>query len=221
MAQRSCPITGDIVEITESPERVVVEHPKHGRYVLNTDALPALSADAEARARIARWLEETSSLGIEFPNLAVEHVDLFGRFAGLEAHISEWHRLRQAIQPEDEERLWRKLKLEWNYNSNHIEGNTLTYHETELLLLYDRVAGGHPMRDYEEMKAHNVAIDHAHQVANSEQVLGEGRRKRPEQDPSQGAVLPRRGDVRRPAYTETYRSGPIQDTAQSRSNGYR
>ncbi len=163
-----------MAEITESPERVVVEHPKHGRYGLDTDALLALSADAEAKARIARWLEETSSLGIEFPDLTAEHVDLFQRLASLEASVSEWSQVRQAIKPEDDERLWRKLRLEWNYNSNHIEGNTLTYHETELLLLYDRVAGGHPMRDYEEMKAHNVAIDHARQIANSEQVLGEG-----------------------------------------------
>ena len=174
MAQLSCPITGDIADIAESPEHVVVEHPKHGRYALDTDALPALAADAEAKGRMAHWIEEARSLDIGIPNLTVEHVDFFARLAGLEAQISEWHELRQAIEQEDEERLWRKLRLEWNYNSNHIEGNTLTYHETELLLVYDRVAGGHPLRDYEEMKAHNVAIDHARQIANSEQMLGEG-----------------------------------------------
>ena len=174
MARRNCPITADMAEIAESPEHLVVEHPKHGRYVLDTDALPALAADAEARGRMAHWIEEVCSLGIDIPNLTVEHVDFFARLAALEAQISEWHELRQAIKHEDEERLWRKLRLEWNYNSNHIEGNTLTYHETELLLIYDRVAGGHPLRDYEEMKAHNVAIDHARQIASSEQILGEG-----------------------------------------------
>ncbi len=160
--------------MTESPERVVVDHPEYGRYVLDTDALPALVADDQARARMARWIEEACSLSIDVPSVTVEHVDLFGRLAGLEVDVSEWHQVRQAIKPEDEERLWRKLRLEWNYNSNHIEGNTLTYHETELLLLYDRVAGGHPMRDYEEMKAHNVAIDHAREIAGSQQLLGEG-----------------------------------------------
>ena len=163
-----------MAEITESSERLVVEHPKHGRCVLDTDALPVLAVDAGARARLARWIEEAGCLGIVIPNLTVEHVDLFAQLASLEESVSEWHELRRAIQHEDEERLWRKLRLEWNYNSNHIEGNTLTYHETELLLIYDRVAGGHPLRDYEEMKAHNVAIDHARQVASSEQMLGEG-----------------------------------------------
>lgn len=33
-----------------------------------------------------------------------------------------------------EKTLWEKFRLEWNYNSNHIEGNTMTYGETELLL---------------------------------------------------------------------------------------
>ena len=162
-----------MVQITESSDHVIVVHPKLGRYVLGTDALPALAADAEARARMARWIEEACSLSIHVPDLTAEHVNLFARFASLDERVSEWHQLRQAMKPEDEERLWRKLRLEWNYNSNHIEGNTLTYHETELLLLYGRAEGGHPLRDYEEMKAHNVAIDHARQIATSEQELGE------------------------------------------------
>ena len=84
------------------------------------------------------------TLGIDSPDLTVEHVRFFGRLADLEAAMSEWHQRRQDIKHVDEERLWKKLRLEWNYNSNHIEGNTLTYHETELLLIYDRTAGGHP-----------------------------------------------------------------------------
>jgi len=67
-----------------------------------------------------------------------------------------------ALQPmrrEDEERLWKKLRLEWNYNSNHIEGNTLTYQETELVLIFDQAPNGsHTVREIEEMKAHDVAV---------------------------------------------------------------
>jgi len=46
-------------------------------------------------------------------------------FNTLTALRDEW----QALQPpsaENEARLWKKLRLEWNYHSNHIEGNTLT-----------------------------------------------------------------------------------------------
>jgi Fic family protein len=62
------------------------------------------------------------------------------------------------LKQSDDERLWKKFRLEWNYNSNHIEGNTLTYGQTELLLIFDKTTGDHEMREYEEMKAHDVAI---------------------------------------------------------------
>ena len=52
-----------------------------------------------------------------------------------------------------------KIRLEFSYNSNHIEGNTLTYSETKLLLLFDKTTGNHDLREYEEMKAHDVAFD--------------------------------------------------------------
>lgn len=76
----------------------------------------------------------------------------------------EWQRL-QPLKPEDNRRLWRKLRLEWNYHSNHIEGNTLTYGETELLLLHDRTTGDHSHREYVEMKAHDVGIEHMLKLA--------------------------------------------------------
>lgn len=37
-----------------------------------------------------------------------------------------------------------RFTVEYNYNSNHLEGNTLTYGQTELLLLFGKVSGeGH------------------------------------------------------------------------------
>ena len=137
------------------------------------DVLSALEADAGVKERMARWIAESRSLGIDLPSLTIEHVRLFERLADLEAAIAEWHERREGMKSADDERLWRKLRLEWNYNSNHIEGNTLTYHETELLLIHGRTAGGHPMRDYEEMKAHDVAIDYTRSLAGEEQVIGE------------------------------------------------
>ena len=62
------------------------------------------------------------------------------------------------MSPENQRRWDKKVRLEFNYNSNHIEGNTLTYGETELLLLFDETHGSRPMREYEEMKAHEVAF---------------------------------------------------------------
>ncbi len=171
--RRNCPITGDLAEITETADRIIIEHPKLGRYMLDTNALSTLEINAEARTRMVCWIAESRSLGLDVPNLTTEHVHLFERLADLEAAISEWNERRESMKSADDERLWKKLRLEWNYNSNHIEGNTLTYHETELLLIHGRTAGGHPMRDYEEMKAHDVAIDYTRSLAGEEQIIGE------------------------------------------------
>ena len=71
--------------------------------------------------------------------------------------IAAW----KAIQPlsdRDRNRLSRKFTVDFNFNSNHIEGNTLTYGQTELLLLFDKVIGEAEMKDLEEMKASNVGL---------------------------------------------------------------
>ncbi len=82
----------------------------------------------------------------------------------LTALQTEWQTL-QPLTTEHQDRLWQKLRLEWNYHSNHIEGNTLTYGETMLLLLHDRTSGNHSTREYLEMKAHDVAIEHVRTLA--------------------------------------------------------
>ncbi|ELR72584.1 hypothetical protein C900_00963 [Fulvivirga imtechensis AK7] len=51
-----------------------------------------------------------------------------------------------------------KYRLEWNFHSNHIEGNTLTYGETQMLLFFGKATGEHEKREYDEMEAHDVAI---------------------------------------------------------------
>jgi Fic family protein len=85
---------------------------------------------------------------------------------------TEWEG-RQPLASDDERRLWKKLRLEWNYNSNHIEGNTLTYGETELLFKYNQTRGGHDLREYEEMKAHDVAITRVQDLARDGRPLTE------------------------------------------------
>lgn len=69
---------------------------------------------------------------------------------------AQWKAL-QPMKAEFQKKFEQKMRLEFNYNSNHIEGNTLTYGETELLLIFDDTKGNHTYREYEEMKAHDVA----------------------------------------------------------------
>jgi Fic family protein len=75
----------------------------------------------------------------------------------IETLLQEWQS-QYPLKEDDQTRLDRMFMLEFNYNSNHIEGNTLTYGQTELLLLFGRVVGEAKMKDLEEMKAHNVCL---------------------------------------------------------------
>src|SRR6266496_644245 len=105
--------------------------------------------------------------------LAETEISIVGTFlAQLDKLKASWLSV-QPLSGEDERRLKQKLRLEWNYISNHIEGNTLTYGETELLLIKGQTVGGHTIREYEEMKAHDVAIDHVEQLAKERRLLGE------------------------------------------------
>lgn len=70
---------------------------------------------------------------------------------------NEWQSL-QPISQDVQNRIEQKFMLEFNYNSNHIEGNTLTYGQTELLLMFGKIDGDAKMHDLEEMKAHNVCL---------------------------------------------------------------
>ena len=62
------------------------------------------------------------------------------------------------LAPEQEQRVLQKFRLEWNYNSNAIEGNSLTMGETRSLLLHGLTAAGKPMRDHLDIKGHNEAV---------------------------------------------------------------
>lgn len=79
------------------------------------------------------------------------------RKTNLNKAIDAWQAL-QPLSEKDRERLSRRFTVDFNYNSNHIEGNTLTYGQTEILLLFGKVIGEADVRDVEEMTASNVGL---------------------------------------------------------------
>lgn len=70
------------------------------------------------------------------------------------------------LSGEQKEKLWLKFRLEWNYNSNHLEGNTLTYGQTKILLINEQAIGEKTMREYKEMEAHDFAIKYVQDEAS-------------------------------------------------------
>lgn len=84
------------------------------------------------------------------------------------------YRELQPLSEDCQKKLDKKFRLEFNYNSNHLEGNTLTYGETKLLLLFDQTKGNHELRELEEMKGHDVAlIKIKEEAADTERPLTE------------------------------------------------
>ncbi|MBI4129636.1 Fic family protein [Candidatus Peregrinibacteria bacterium] len=71
--------------------------------------------------------------------------------------------------------LWQeRLRIDWTYNSNAIEGNTLTYGETAFFLREGLTSEGRPLKDYVEAKNHAEAIDCLYEVVQSKRKLTEG-----------------------------------------------
>ena len=79
------------------------------------------------------------------------------RYLTLEKAMKAWQDL-QPLNENDQLKLSRRFTIDFNYNSNHIEGNTLTYGQTEILLLFGKVIGEANVKDVQDMTASNVTL---------------------------------------------------------------
>ena len=77
------------------------------------------------------------------------------------------------IDKVQEGRIMQKFRLDWNYHSNHLEGNSLTYGETKALLLFGVTAQGKPLQDHFEITGHNEAINWVIDVVKGDYPLNE------------------------------------------------
>lgn len=72
-----------------------------------------------------------------------------------------------------EGRILQRFRIDWNYHSNNIEGNSYNYGETKALLLHGLTAGGKPLRDSLEIKGHNEVILELESLIRNEVPLTE------------------------------------------------
>ena len=79
------------------------------------------------------------------------------KYLNIKKALEAWQAL-QPLSEKDRDRLSRRFTVDFNYNSNHIEGNTLTYGQTEILLLFGKVIGEANVKDVQEMTASNVGL---------------------------------------------------------------
>ena len=70
-----------------------------------------------------------------------------------------------------------KLRLEWNYHSNKMEGGTLTFEETRSVMMAQLEIRGKPLRDVMEMHGHDETIKKIQKIGQNDLRLTENRIK--------------------------------------------
>jgi len=90
-------------------------------------------------------------------------LDLIGT---LKAELNQFRHL-------DNAKIQEALAIEYTYESNRIEGNTLTLQETQLVIEKGLTISGKPLREHLEAINHKEAIDYIKELAQSKSALTE------------------------------------------------
>lgn len=80
--------------------------------------------------------------------------NIIGQVDDLRKQIDEMRPLAADL----EGKVMQKLRLDWNYHSNAIEGNRLSYGETIAFLMEGITAKGKSLKDHLDIRGHNEAI---------------------------------------------------------------
>lgn len=95
---------------------------------------------------------------------------------GILAQVDQQQAALEAVRPLDaalEARVMQKIRLDWNFHSNVLEGNTLTLGETRLFLMQGLTAKGKPFKDYLDIKGHDAVIDYLIALVRQQERLTE------------------------------------------------
>jgi Fic family protein len=104
-------------------------------------------------------VEEISSL-----KQLIEEIDV------IQAKINSLKPLQGAIWATIQE----KLRIEWTYDSNALEGSTLTRGETYFFLREGLTVEGKPFKDFLDARNHAEAIDYLYQIIKDERPITPG-----------------------------------------------
>lgn len=75
---------------------------------------------------------------------------------------AHWHQARSITEA---------LSIEWTYNSNSIEGNTLNLRETQMILQDGITIGGKSLKEHFEAFNHEKALNHLYELAKENRIL--------------------------------------------------
>lgn len=95
--------------------------------------------------------------------------DIFQRIQDKKKRLAKLRPLSQAAL----KRIRSDIAIEWTYNSNAIEGNTLTLQETRMVLEHGITIRGRNLREHFEAKNHEKAIEYVESIAKPRYLLSE------------------------------------------------
>ena len=84
------------------------------------------------------------------------------------------YRARRPLSDEERAARYEELRTKWTYNSNAIEGNSLTLSETVFYLREGLTSEGKPLIDYLETRNHAEAIDWLKNIVNKNKPITGG-----------------------------------------------
>src|SRR3989338_3149248 len=93
----------------------------------------------------------------------------------LDEKLAKLNALRP-LDPAQIEKLREQLEVEMTYNSNAIEGNSLTLRETWLVLQEGMTIKGKPLKDHLEAKDHKEALDFLYDLVSQDAYTISGHR---------------------------------------------
>lgn len=99
--------------------------------------------------------------------------DIFNHIDELKAKIDSFGKLQDEIL----KKINYKFRLDWNYHSNAMEGNSLTRQETRSIMINNVTIDGKTLKDILEIKGHDQVISEILQIGKGELRLSERRIK--------------------------------------------
>jgi Fic family protein len=105
-----------------------------------------------------------------YPAMFAAHAPQFARADALRARIDAKKNKDAALW----ETIVKRLRVDWTYNSNGIEGSTLTRGETHFFLSEGLTVEGKPLKDFMDAQNHAEAIDLLFDVVSNRQAITEG-----------------------------------------------
>ena len=88
----------------------------------------------------------------------------------LNVHVSTLKNINSSLW----ETILLKLKIDWTYNSNSIEGSTLSLGDTHFFLTEGLTIEGKPFRDFLDAKNHMEAIEYLYEIVANDRSISEG-----------------------------------------------